>query len=71
MLLARALVKRPPLVILDEPFQGLDAERVETCRAYLDRELTPDQTLLFVTHELGELPRSVMRTLRLERGRVM
>ena len=70
VLLARALVKRPPLVILDEPFQGLDAERVETWRDWLDRELRDDQTLLFVTHELAELPRSVTRALRLDRGRV-
>ena len=71
VLLARALVKRPPLVILDEPFQGLDADRVEMCRAWLDRELDEDQTLLFVTHELAELPRTVTRTLRLDRGRVV
>jgi molybdate transport system ATP-binding protein len=71
VLLARALVKRPPLVILDEPFQGLDADRVEVCRDWLDRELGDDQTLLFVTHELGELPRSVTKTLRLEGGRVV
>ncbi|MBA4188820.1 MAG: molybdenum transport ATP-binding protein [Planctomycetaceae bacterium] len=71
VLLARALVKRPPLVILDEPFQGLDADRVEVCRAWLDRELGDDQTLLFVTHELAELPRTVTKTLRLDRGRVV
>jgi molybdate transport system ATP-binding protein len=70
VLLARALVKRPPLVILDEPFQSLDAELVRRCREWLDRELGDDQTLLFVTHELSELPRSVTRTLRLDRGRV-
>ncbi|MFO0825403.1 MAG: ATP-binding cassette domain-containing protein [Gemmataceae bacterium] len=71
VLLARALVKRPPLLILDEPFQGLDADRVETCRAFLDRELLPEQTLLFVTHELAELPQSVTKTLRLDRGRIV
>ena len=71
VLLARALVKRPPLVILDEPFQGLDAARVETCRAWLDRELSPEQTLLFVTHELAELPRTVTKTMRLDRGRIV
>jgi len=71
VLLARALVKRPPLLILDEPFQGLDADRVEVCRAWLDRELGADQTLLFVTHELTELPHTVTKTLCLDRGRVV
>ena len=71
VLLARALVKRPPLLILDEPFQALDAGRVELCRDWLDRELGDDQTLLFVTHELAELPRTVSRTLHLQRGRLI
>ena len=71
VLLARALVKRPPLLILDEPFQGMDATATARCRDWLDRELGEDQTLLFVTHEPGELPRSVSKTLRLERGKVV
>ena len=71
VLLARALVKRPPLLILDEPFQGTDTGATARCRDYLDRELGADQTLLFVTHEPNELPRSVSKTLRLERGRVV
>ena len=71
VLLARALVKRPPLLILDEPFQGMDADSTARCRDWLDRELSPSQTLLFVTHEPAELPRSVTRTLRLDRGRVV
>ena len=71
VLLARALVKYPPLVILDEPFQGMDADATARCRDWLDRELGADQTLLFVTHEPSELPRSVSKTLRLDRGRVV
>lgn len=71
VLLARALVKRPPLVILDEPFQGLDAEATDRCRAWLETEIGPDQTLLFVTHELPELPRTVTKTLRLQLGRIV
>ena len=71
VLLARALVKRPPLLILDEPFQGMDAASTARCRAWLETELGEDQTLLFVTHEPGELPRSVSRTLRLDRGQIV
>jgi molybdate transport system ATP-binding protein len=70
VLLLRALVKRPALLILDEPFQGLDLDAMHRCRAWLDREVGTDQTLLFVTHDPSELPRSVNRTLRLAAGRI-
>lgn len=71
VLFIRALVKRPPLLILDEPFQGMDTALVARCREWLARELTPEQTLLFVTHDPAELPAGVARTLRLEKGRVV
>jgi len=71
VLLIRALVKSPPLLILDEPFQGLDARQIDLARRWLDERLRPDQTLLFVTHYPQELPRTVTRTLRLEAGQVV
>lgn len=71
VLLLRALVKRPPLLILDEPFQGFDSTLVQRCRNWLDRELGEEQTLIFVTHDLAELPRCVDRTLRLESGKIV
>ncbi len=71
VLLIRALVKRPRLLILDEPFQGMDTASTARCRDWLDRELGLEQTLLFVTHEPAELPRSVTRTLRLDKGRIV
>ncbi len=70
VLLIRALVKRPPLLILDEPFQGFDTALVNRGRAWLDRELGADQTLLFVTHDLQELPECIDRILRLESGHI-
>lgn len=70
VLLARALVKRPPLVILDEPFQGLDRATADRLRDWLDRHLSPAQTLLFVSHHEEEIPRSVTRRLRLAGGRI-
>src|SRR5207302_8070287 len=71
VLLIRALVKRPPLLVLDEPFQGLDAAFVRRARDWLDRRLEPGQTLLFVSHYAEEVPRTVTRRLRLEAGRVV
>jgi molybdate transport system ATP-binding protein len=70
VLLARALMKSPELLILDEPFQGLDAPLVANLRDWLDVILDEAQTLLFVTHHADEIPRSVTHTLRLDCGRV-
>jgi molybdate transport system ATP-binding protein len=69
VLLARALVKRPPLLILDEPFQGLDRATMHRVRDWLDRTVTQEQTLIVVTHEPDEIPRAVSRRLELDRGR--
>lgn len=70
MLFLRAVVKTPRLLILDEPFQGLDESTVTRMRTWLDTHLTPEQTLIFVTHYLDEMPRCVSRILRLAEGRV-
>jgi molybdate transport system ATP-binding protein len=70
VLLVRALVKEPPLLILDEPFQALDDDAIERARTWLDRNVRPDQTLLFVSHHADEIPRTVTRRLRLVAGNV-
>ena len=71
VLLVRAMVKSPELLILDEPFQGLDESHRVVVKSWLDANLRPDQTLVFVTHHLDELPACVDRVLELERGRVV
>lgn len=70
ILLARAVVKSPELLILDEPFQGLDSQKIDLLRRWFDTRLRPSQTLLFVTHQEEELPRSVSRRLTLDHGRI-
>jgi molybdate transport system ATP-binding protein len=70
VLFVRAVVKRPPLLILDEPFQGMDVARSTRLRSWLDEQLTSEQTLLMVTHHDDELPRCVTRRLQLIDGRV-
>jgi molybdate transport system ATP-binding protein len=59
VLLVRALVKRPELLILDEPFQSLDGSAMRFARGWLDTRLGADQTLLFVSHFEEELPASI------------
>jgi molybdate transport system ATP-binding protein len=71
VLLIRALVKDPPLLILDEPFQTLDSVAADRARAWIDDRLPADRTVLFVTHNEAELPRSVTRRLRLREGQVL
>jgi molybdate transport system ATP-binding protein len=71
VLLIRALVKDPPLLILDEPFQTLDAATAERARNWIDQRLPSERTVLFVTHHEAELPRTVTRRLRLSHGAVV
>ncbi|HTX32087.1 MAG TPA: ABC transporter ATP-binding protein [Solirubrobacteraceae bacterium] len=53
--LARALAPRPPLVVLDEPFSGLDAAlRAETRAAVLGALEAQGTTALLVTHDQAE-----------------
>ena len=57
VLLARAFVKDPELLILDEPLHGLDTERREMVRSLIDDFCSrPDKTLIMVTHYPEELP---------------
>ena len=71
VLLARALVKQPRLLILDEPCQGLDGLNRSRIIELLDTlcQQTP-VSLLYVTHHLDELPRSITHVLHLENGRM-
>jgi molybdate transport system ATP-binding protein len=66
VLLARALVKNPRLLILDEPCQGLDAAHRDFFVNEVDVLLrTGSVTAVYVTHRPEEIPRSIKRVLRL------
>lgn len=56
VLLARALVHRPQVLLLDEPLDGLDAASLAQMRAHLGELSRQQITLLTVTHRREELP---------------
>ena len=66
ILLIRAFVKDPDLLILDEPFQGLDPEKRHRAGAVIEAFCRrPNKTLIFVTHYIEEIPGIVTHTLQL------
>jgi iron complex transport system ATP-binding protein len=73
VLIARALVRRPPLLALDEPAAGLDILGRETLLAALARVAgeQPELTTVTVTHHMEELPASTTHALLLRAGAVV
>jgi iron complex transport system ATP-binding protein len=71
--IARALMSRPELLILDEPTAGLDLPMREQMLATLDTVLAaPDSpAILLVTHHLEELPPSTRHVVVMSIGRVL
>lgn len=67
-LLARAFVKDPALIILDEPLHGLDAANkrlaVDIIETFCSR---PGKTLIYVTHYPHELPACVDKQFTLQK----
>jgi molybdate transport system ATP-binding protein len=67
VLLARALVKNPRLLILDEPCQGLDAaHRALFVRAVDALIRAGTVTAIYVTHRPDEIPSAIKRVLRIQ-----
>lgn len=65
-LLARAFVKDPDLIILDEPLHGLDVSNKKRAAAIIEQFCSrPGKTLIYVTHYPHELPTCVKRTFQL------
>lgn len=67
-LLARAMVKNPPLFIFDEPCQGLDAQQQAHFKQVVNMICKNSlASLIYVSHYQDELPEVIEYTLKLEK----
>ena len=68
--IARALVQDAPVLVLDEPTEGLDARTARDLYAALDAAAR-NRTLLLITHRLSGLARLVDEVVVMDAGRII
>jgi heme exporter protein A len=67
--IARAILHSPPLLLLDEPFTGLDQKAAEVLTALLKRLPQEGHAVIMTTHQLDETLTLAHRILVLNRGK--
>jgi molybdate transport system ATP-binding protein len=70
LLLIRELLSQPRILILDEPFDGLDAPSRLEFLQLLEDLIRHNVQLIMVTHRLNELPSAVSHVLVLGQGQI-
>ena len=68
---ARAVLHSPSLVLLDEPYTGLDANAADTLNALLDELHLQGKTVILTSHDLDQGLRSASRAVIIDRGKAV
>ncbi|HLQ13430.1 MAG TPA: ATP-binding cassette domain-containing protein [Steroidobacteraceae bacterium] len=68
VLFARALVRRPDILLFDEPYAGLDALNRARLGAFLDGIARGNHAIVIACHHRDEWPRRATHELELRRG---
>jgi ABC-2 type transport system ATP-binding protein len=71
VLVAQALVHRPPVIVLDEPTAGVDVELRQTMWQFIQRLNRDGHTILLTTHYLEEAEALCGRIAMLKRGQIV
>lgn len=70
--LAKALLNRPELLLLDEPTASLDPDTADWIRTRLELYCREEQaTIVLASHNMAEVERLASRVIMLEKGRVV
>jgi molybdate transport system ATP-binding protein len=70
VLIARALMKSPRLLILDEPFEGLDEGARKTLARDIDQLMAGPLRVILVAHRLEEIVPHITHVLLVKEGRL-
>ena len=68
--LAQALLHDPPVLVLDEPTDGLDPNQKHEARSLIER-MAPDKAIVISTHILEEVDAVCSRAIIIAQGRVV
>ncbi len=68
--IARAILHDPPLLLLDEPFTGLDQTSAANLSALLRETAMRDRAVIMTTHELSRGLDGVTRALIIKAGKI-
>jgi ABC-2 type transport system ATP-binding protein len=71
VLIAQALVHRPPVIVLDEPTAGVDVELRQSLWQFIRRLNRDGQTIVLTTHYLEEAEELCGRIAILKQGQVV
>jgi heme exporter protein A len=69
--IARVMLHDPSLILLDEPYTGLDANAIETLNLMLDEAVAAGKTVILTTHDLEQGLRAATRAAIIERGKIV
>jgi len=69
--IARVMLHNPSVILLDEPYTGLDANAIDVLNQILDEAARAGKTIILTTHDFDQGLRAATRAVIVDRGKVV